>query len=262
VLNRLPVLLYHHVGPARPGTSPWLTVSDHRFGAQLRRLRGWGWRTIGAEEVAAWLLDGRPLPRRAMVITFDDAYADLAKTAFPLLERAGFRATVFVPTAHLGATNAWEAPAAQGHRLLDPAAVRRWSKRGIEFGAHTRSHADLTRLDRAGVEREVLGGKRDLEELLQAPVDSFAYPYGVADPVSRSVVASAFRIAFTALEGPNRADADPHSLRRTMVQSVDTALDLGLRLRLGRSPVRLARQQLGVTRRRLRERVQRPSMRS
>ncbi len=83
------------------------------------------------------------------MLTFDDAYADLAEAAFPVLERAGFRATVFVPTAHLGGSNAWEEPEAQGHRLLEPASVRTGACAGIEFGAHTRSHADLAALDRA-----------------------------------------------------------------------------------------------------------------
>jgi hypothetical protein len=102
---------------------------------------------------------------------------------------------------------------------------------------------------------EVLGGKRDLEDLLQAPVLGFAYPYGASGPASAAVVASAFRLAFTLDEGLNRAGQDPHQLRRTMVQTVDTPLDLRLRLRLGRSPVRLARQRLGIARRRLRSQL-------
>jgi peptidoglycan/xylan/chitin deacetylase (PgdA/CDA1 family) len=255
VVNALPVLLYHHVGPVRPGTLPWLTVPASRFEAQMRRLRARGWRAIASDEAAAWLLGGRPLPGKAVMLTFDDAYADLADAVFPVLERAGFRATVFVATAHLGGRNAWEAPAAQGHRVLDAAAVRRWSARGIEFGAHTRSHACLGRLDSRAMEEEVLGGKRDLEDLLQAPVLSFAYPYGVADPASAAVVARAFRLAFTGREGLNRAGEDPHQLRRTMVQAVDTPLDLRLRLRLGRSPVRIAHQHLGIARRRLRSQL-------
>ena len=80
---------------------------------------------------------------------------------------------------------------------------------------------------------------------------SFAYPYGAADRVSAAVVASAFSLAFTLRDGLNREGENPHLLRRTMVQAVDTPLDLRLRLRLGRSPVRLARQRIGVARRRI-----------
>jgi peptidoglycan/xylan/chitin deacetylase (PgdA/CDA1 family) len=249
--------MYHHVGPVRPGTLAWLTVPAPRFERQVRQLRAGGWRTIGCGEVAAWLLDGQTLPRKAVLLTFDDAYADLAEWAFPVLERAGLRATVFVPTACLGGGNSWEIPAVRGHRLLDAAAVRRWSERGIEFGAHTRTHPHLGELDRRAIEDEVLGGKRDLEELLGAPVPSFAYPYGEVDAVSAAVVAGAFRVAFTAREGLNRAGADPLLLRRTMVHAVDTRLDLELRLRLGRSPVRLAREQLGIARRAMAQRASR-----
>jgi peptidoglycan/xylan/chitin deacetylase (PgdA/CDA1 family) len=233
-----------------------LTVSPRHFEAQLSRLRARRWRTIGSAEAAAWLHEGRPLPRKAVMLTFDDAYADLADTVFPLLERSGFRATVFVPTAYIGRRNEWEEPALRGHRILDQKAVRRWSGRGIEFGAHTRTHASLVGLDRAAVEDEVLGGKRDLEELLQTDVLGFAYPFGALDPTSVTVVASGFRVAFTVCEGPNRSDTDPFQVRRTMIQPVDTALDLALRLRLGRSPVRLGRECAGSARRRLRRRVQ------
>jgi peptidoglycan/xylan/chitin deacetylase (PgdA/CDA1 family) len=43
---------------------------------------------------------GIPLPKRAVLITFDDAYADFAETAWPILKRFGLPATLFVPTAY------------------------------------------------------------------------------------------------------------------------------------------------------------------
>lgn len=42
------------------------------------------------------------LPRRAVLITFDDGYRDFAQAAWPILKRHGIAATLFVPTAYPG----------------------------------------------------------------------------------------------------------------------------------------------------------------
>ncbi|MGI8558882.1 MAG: polysaccharide deacetylase family protein [Solirubrobacteraceae bacterium] len=201
----------------------------------------------------AWATNATELAPRSVLLTFDDGYADLGQTALPILEAVGYSAVVFVVTGHVGSTNAWdEALGGGGHELLDARAIRSWSRRGIEFGAHTRSHPDLSRLSLNDAQREVMGSKRDLEAIVEKPVPSFAYPYGSHDSTVRTVVASAFAIAFTVVEGRNSLPNDPHMLRRTMVQSVDTELDIALRVRFGRSHRRLARGHLGQARQRLR----------
>ena len=50
---------------------------------------------------------------------------------------------------------------------------------GVELGGHTRTHADLGRVADSGVlYDELVGGVRELEELVGRPVRYFAFPYG------------------------------------------------------------------------------------
>ncbi len=94
----LPVLMYHHVGKALPGTNPDLTVSPAQFERQLRWLKSRGYTSILSTDWLNYVTHGNALPKRPLLLTFDDAYADLAEYCFPLLEKYGFTAVVFVPT--------------------------------------------------------------------------------------------------------------------------------------------------------------------
>ena len=102
----LPVLLYHHVGPAQPGTHASLTVSPTRFERHVRWLAWRGYRGICPADWLRWLNEGKGLPDKPVLFTFDDGYADLAEFALPVLRRYGFGAAVFIVTRQLGGTNA------------------------------------------------------------------------------------------------------------------------------------------------------------
>jgi peptidoglycan/xylan/chitin deacetylase (PgdA/CDA1 family) len=234
--GRLPILVYHHVGPARSGTLPSLTVTRDRFRRHLEWLRRHRFQAVSLDEAAAWANGSGELPARSVMVTFDDGYADLAADAFPLLEAARMRAAVFVVTAQVGGSSAWDAAlGGGGHRLLSAQEIRLWSERGIEFGAHTRTHPDLTTLSDSELDSEIVGSADDLEAVIDRRVDAFAYPFSLVDRRSLAIVRDRFEIAFTVFEGTNRR-SDPHQLERTMVQPYDRALDIATRVRLGYSP--------------------------
>jgi peptidoglycan/xylan/chitin deacetylase (PgdA/CDA1 family)/glycosyltransferase involved in cell wall biosynthesis len=241
----LPVLLYHHVGPPSAGTYPELTISPERFERQVCWLARHGYVGIRPSDWQAWRLGGGPLPDKPVLLTFDDGYADLADFALPVLERHGFGAAVFVVTAEVGGTNRWdEAQGAGTHRLMSADQIRDWSARGIEFGAHGRSHANLTELADSDLVSELTGSANDLADLTgKAPV-AFAYPYGSSDERVTERARQAFDLAFTCDEGMNDLRSDPHALRRTMVQPSDSWLDFAFRVRLGWSPLERLRARL------------------
>jgi peptidoglycan/xylan/chitin deacetylase (PgdA/CDA1 family) len=247
---RLPVLLYHHIGDPRLGTHPSLTVPRPKFEAQLRWLVRRRFIGVSSLRWFQWLSEGRPLPPRPILLTFDDGYADLAETALPVLETLGWSATVFIAASTVDDRNAWDEPGASAHRILSADEIRAWAARGIEFGAHGATHCDLTRVDDERLRQEVVGGRDALAELLGRPVTAFAYPYGAHNAAVREVVANSFEVAFGVEEGINDAETDRTRLRRTMVQPGDTVFDLVLRTRLGWSPLQRVRARL-----RMRERA-------
>lgn len=96
----VPVMVYHSVSAA-PGWLPWAANTSVRpevFEAHLRMLRRGGWQVIPSHELVRARQEGRALPRRAVVLHFDDAYLDNHVAAIPILRRYGMPATVFAST--------------------------------------------------------------------------------------------------------------------------------------------------------------------
>lgn len=234
----LPILMYHVVGPARPGTYPELTVSPGKFKKQVRWLKLHGYETISTSDWQAWCLEGKPLPEKPVLLTFDDAYADLVEHAFPVLKDNGYKATVFVVTGEIGGSNTWDCKAGStAIRCMNSDEIRQWSEQGIEFGAHTHTHRDLTTLPASGLESEIARSSGDLADILGVVPKSLAYPFGMYNEAVHRCVKKTFQLAFTCDEGLNGLGTELHMLRRTMVQQGDTMLDFAFRLKLGFSPI-------------------------
>jgi GT2 family glycosyltransferase/peptidoglycan/xylan/chitin deacetylase (PgdA/CDA1 family) len=237
--QRLAVLLYHHVGVPTPETKNLsLTIATAKFRRQARWLRWRGYEGITPAQWLAWYFAGEPIPNKPVMITFDDAYADIAEHALPVVEEYGLRGAVFVITRRTASSNVWD-----GLPVMTMSQVQQWATRGIEIGAHTRTHPDLTAVSADLAANEVIGSKEDLMEAGLTPL-SFAYPYGSFDDQARKTVDGVFPLAFTCEEGLNDLHTDPLLLRRTMVQPGDTILDIELRAALGRSPLNSVRSRL------------------
>ena len=238
---RLPVLLFHHVGPSYTGTHASLTINPASFERQVHCLARNGFKGIQPRQWLRWRNEGRGLPKKPVLFTFDDGYADLAEYAFPVLHRYGFGAAVYIVTGNIGGTNAWdEKYGSAAHRLLSAEQLRYWAERGIEFGSHSRTHADLRQLTPAQVRKEVEDSADDLEELLGNRPISFAYPYGYHSPDAVECVRENYEVAFDInprARGINHLLSDPHLLQRTMVQPVDSLVEVMLRVLRGANPL-------------------------
>jgi peptidoglycan/xylan/chitin deacetylase (PgdA/CDA1 family) len=142
-----------------------------------------------------------------------------------------------VVTGLIGQMDAWnQAESATRVPLLTADELRHWAGQGIEFGAHSRTHADLRKLRGAVLREEVAGSRADLEKLLGREVCSFAYPFGFYDDEVRAAVAEAFPLCFSVDGGMNDRNTDLLHLRRTRVWPVDTTLDIRFRAARGWSP--------------------------
>jgi peptidoglycan/xylan/chitin deacetylase (PgdA/CDA1 family) len=233
---RLPVLLYHRVGPPRGGPHPELSVPPTQFRREVELMARLGYRGIAPSEWLAWLRGEGSLPPRPVLLTFDDAYAELEDHALPILEAHGFRAAVFVATELLGRPAPWD-----GSPLAEPEALLRWGRRGVELGGHTLTHPELTLLPPSAAAREIAGGADAMEALTGTRPVAFAYPAGRHDAAVRAAAAAVFPLAFTCEPGLNGRDTSLERMRRTMVHPGDTRVDLVALLRGWRGPVRAAR---------------------
>ncbi len=111
--------------------------------------------------------------------------------------------------------------------------IRYWDGEGIEFGAHSRTHAHLSKLSAAELSAEVVGSKDDLSALLGHPVVSFAYPYGDYNDAVRNLVRDEFDLAFSVKEGLNYLSGDPYLLKRAYIGPTDLMIDFAASVRRG-----------------------------
>ncbi len=235
--RRLPVLLYHRVGPPRPGTNPELSVSPEAFERQVRWLAQSGFRSVSCADWIAWRREARPLAENAFLMTFDDGYADLVSWALPVLRRYGFGATIFVVTGQIGGVNQWDRKAGWGELpLMNVDEIRRWGAMGIEFGSHSRSHRDLTTLSQDELRAEVEGSADELEALLGVRPACFAYPFGRANEAVSAEVRRVFDAAMTVDDGINTLATPAVAMRRLSVLPGDGIAHFALMMRLGCRP--------------------------
>lgn len=138
------------------------------------------------------LVSGAPLPDRCVALTFDDGLQDFRTGALPILQRTGFPATLYVVAGLVGRTSRWLAPLGEGDRpMLTVSELRDVAASGVEIGGHSMSHPELDVLDRKTAYREISQSRLVLQDLVGAPVRSFAYPHGYASRETRRLVREA-----------------------------------------------------------------------
>lgn len=234
---RLPVFTYHHIGIAPERWIAGLSIPAEVFERQIRWLASRGFKSIRSTDWLSWVRTGRPLPEKSVLLTFDDAYADVAQIALPVLQRYGFTGHVFVVTSRIGETAQWGELADHPlMKLMNAEQIRHWARQGIEFGAHSRTHPDLTRLSAGSLQEETAGSRKDLQDLLQIPITTFAYPYGACNEQVRAEAGRAFDLCFGIEEGMNHIGSNLHALRRTMILPRDGGWELSLKSRFGFDP--------------------------
>jgi peptidoglycan/xylan/chitin deacetylase (PgdA/CDA1 family) len=223
---RVPVLMFHHVEAvpaaalAPPPLHPDSYLARHELAKVLDLLAYHGHRTLTLAEAAERCRTGRRLPRRAVVLTFDDGCTCFRDRALPELLARGMTATLFAVSGEVGGSNRWDRPPGEpaGERredLLDGPALRGVAATGVEVGSHSRHHRDLTMCDAAGLADEVAGARAELAAALGAPVATFCYPYGRLDDRARAAVAAAGYVAAASIHGFSGARAgDPFALPR------------------------------------------------
>lgn len=264
------VLGYHSISDLRGAARlEQYGIPELQFRRQLRLLRRAGCHFISLTEALSATGGRSGLPRRAVLVTFDDCYTDLLSNGLPALQDEGVPAAAFAVAGRVGQTNSWDTViGAPEIPLLDAAGLLRLERAGVEIGVHGSTHQPLTAVDDDGLTEETAGATAELTSLGLRPPRAFAYPHGENDERSRRAVANAgLEAAFTITPGMLRpGQVDPFALPRIEVLRRDGA---GLRLLLksweaGRLPRftgirRPVRHLTRAMRRRLRNRTRRGS---
>lgn len=115
-------------------------------------------------------------------ITFDDAFANLLDNALPVIKKYHIPATIFAVTGNLGDTPKWAISANHpeaGEKTMTSEQLVMLSKNPlIRIGSHTQTHPDLSKLPLDQVLWELTESKKNLEQLLDKPIEDLALPHG------------------------------------------------------------------------------------
>lgn len=229
-------------------------VPPATFRSQIQALREAGWAFLDGDEFLRFVRSGAKVPRRSVLLTFDDGFADLATEVRPVLADHRAAAVAFVVSSWVEDPKRWE----REQRLpIRPLAGRdvllRLAEAGVEVGAHSRSHPRLTHTEPAAVEEEVAGSRLDLTAMGFPEPRLFAYPYGDHDSRIRDAVRRAgFDAAFTVVPVTVRRRVDAFTVPRIEMLPEDTGLRLRLKVRrggLGRDLERVIHMAWGLFRR-------------
>ena len=220
----LRVLMYHKINDDEGNP---LSVPVSLFDEQMAQLSELGYAVVGLDAVLAHYVDGKPLPPRAVLITFDDGYRDNLENALDVLRRHGYPAVLFVPIGFLDTSLPLpheEHLAQRGvlNRTLDWRDLPELERGGIRVEAHGISHRPLADLELDEAAREIALSKLRLEDALGRPVRAFAYVKGSEahyKPVHLSLLRQAgYDLAFTSVSGANSSHTDPLRLHRYNVE--------------------------------------------
>jgi peptidoglycan/xylan/chitin deacetylase (PgdA/CDA1 family) len=204
------ILMYHYirsgVDKAKDPIGYGLSVSPRNFEAQLAAYKQAGYASLTMADFAA----GKGGPKD-LVLTFDDGYEDFYTTAWPLLKQYGYTATIYVISGKIGGDYmTWDQ-------------LRELKAAGIEVGAHTVNHIDLSKATEAVQHAEIFGSKATIDQKLGGGTVSFCYPSGKFNPMSKSLVKSAgYKTATTTHPGADSHSDDPYVLNRVRVNPDST----------------------------------------
>jgi peptidoglycan/xylan/chitin deacetylase (PgdA/CDA1 family) len=158
---------------------------------------------------------------KSLVLTFDDGYEDFYTTAWPLLKKYNWTATVFIITEKVGQPGylTWEQ-------------IKLLQHRGVEIGAHTLSHADLAMSSQQRQWQEINESKKVLEHKLNIPITTFCYPAGqYATGTFELVRKAGYFAAVTTKPGKLNSSVSPYKLPRYRVEPDTPLLTLEENLR-------------------------------
>jgi peptidoglycan/xylan/chitin deacetylase (PgdA/CDA1 family) len=204
----IPIMMYHYVRHVDSAADPLgfnLSVTPEQLAAQLDWLKSAGYETLRMDAAAACIRGEGPCPARAVVLTFDDGYMDAYTTALPLLQQRGYVATFYIVSGFVGQP---------GYMSWNE--VRALRDAGMEIGAHTVSHPDLTTLGLDDIRAQVAQSGAAISAEIGLPVLSFCYPGG---RYNETVAAIARESGFTSATttNPDGPQGDPFTLPRVRI---------------------------------------------
>ena len=216
------ILNYHSIHP----TCKFATKPDD-FRQQMEYLKS-NFDVVSLPDFYEMRKTQRELPDKLAMVTFDDGYEDNYEYAFPVLEKFGIKATIFLTTGFVNG----EIDITQKHATYRGLRALKWEQvlemrgKGVIFGAHTHTHPILTEISLEDGEREIVQSKNILGDKLGESAELFAYPLGQPKTFNTQIMEllrkHGFKLACSTLWGHDNGNTDIFALNRIRIDAWDT----------------------------------------
>lgn len=177
----IPILMYHAISEVDQKDDP-IDIPVMVFKKQMQYLADHNYQVISLRELGTLMRLGKKVSNNAVVLTFDDGDKNFYTQAYPILKKHGFSASIFL-------VNNWIERTPGNLNWDDIKKLK--ADDSIDIGAHTLSHRLLPLLSPDEAKKEIRHSKLILEDKLQIPILSFAYPVGALNREVKMMVEEA-----------------------------------------------------------------------
>jgi peptidoglycan/xylan/chitin deacetylase (PgdA/CDA1 family) len=206
---QLPILCYHQIRnwistDGKMGKNYIVPIAE--FKSQMKMLADSGYQTILPDQLHNYLVYGAKLPKKPIMLTFDDTKLDQYTNALPELKKYGFKGVFFIMTVSLGKPN-----------YMSKAQVKELSDAGHVIGSHTYDHQNVKKYQGEDWVTQLEKPTKTLKEITGKDVKYFAYPFGLWNQEAiPELKKRGFSSAFILSE--KRDEIDPlYTIRRIIV---------------------------------------------
>lgn len=208
----VPILVYHNFSKTKTDK---MTVTEANFREQMQFLKDNGYKALTLDEFYDFLEFKLELPKKSVVLTFDDGWCAFYKIAYPILKSLELPATLFVydEIIHSKQCLSWDQ-------------IKEMSQNGIAMQNHTKGHRDLTKILESESAADYL---RNIEEQLVSTHDTLknmvgyeprylAYPYGKTNELFEALLnKNNYRLGFTVERGSAPFFVNNYHVNRSMI---------------------------------------------
>jgi peptidoglycan/xylan/chitin deacetylase (PgdA/CDA1 family) len=168
---QVPILCYHQIRnwistDGKMGKDYIVPIAE--FKSQMKMLADSGYQTILPDQLYNYLVYGAKLPKKPIMLTFDDTKLDQYTNALPELKKYGFKGVFFIMTVSLGKPN-----------YMSKAQVKELSDAGHIIGTHTYDHQNVKKYQGEDWVTQIEKPTKTLKEITGKDVKYFAYPFGL-----------------------------------------------------------------------------------
>lgn len=210
----VPVLSYHNFSLDR--STSRMTVTKAAFEEQMKLLRDKGYRVISMDQLFDFLDFTAQIPKKSVVITIDDGWRSAYDIALPILKEYGYPATLFVYTDLIVGSQ----------KTLSWELVQELAKNGIDVQGHTKTHRNLTLLDKKesfteyfeAIAKELSESARVIKAKVGKDIKYLSYPNGETNHLVIELVRKyGYRGAFTVRREGNPFFIHDYRVNRSMI---------------------------------------------